>query len=388
MNINEQLLDALKKARGSLAGFKFIPGEGNAWEQRDEDALADAEEAIAAAEQAQHSKTVTLEQLVDNLKAEKDGDAIGSAMDRAAADMALGRAMRSAKRAEPRCACGDSFTSDAMCANCISAAEQAPRWPQVDMGFGKFAVGSSTCAVTGAPGLIYLHLPEPREFNADCADLFPMGAAAPERSIASVIHFHSAKALQQTLDVLLAIQRKHYPVAEQAQQAEPVAWCWQFPDGAFYEVPHHDQEDCERDCAGYDGQPVPLYAAQPVPRDVLMALAEEVLAACEKEVGPIYFVSLDTIVDRYAAQPPAVADSGCKFPLCQNEQYQKDMAEAIHRELYAGQPAVAGPNANKSLLSRWLAYGKAMQKAGSELPRHLIAETEQAIAAAQKGGAA
>lgn len=149
MNINEQLLDALKQARISLVGFKFIPSDANAWEPHDEHALADADKAIAAA-------------------------------------------------------------------------EQAPRWPQVDMGFGKFAVGSSTCAVTGAPGLIYLHLPEPREFNADCADIFPMGAAAPERSIASVIHFHSAKALQQTIDELLAIQREHYPVAEQAQQGEPV----------------------------------------------------------------------------------------------------------------------------------------------------------------------
>lgn len=78
---------------------------------------------VSAAEQAQR-KTVTLEELVAELKADTHGDAISAAMDQAVADMALGRAMRSAKRAEPRCACGDGFTEDAMCANCIAAAEQ------------------------------------------------------------------------------------------------------------------------------------------------------------------------------------------------------------------------------------------------------------------------
>lgn len=39
---------------------------------------------------------------------------------------------------------------------------------------------------------------------------------------------------------------------------------------------------------------------------------------------------------------------------------------------------------NKQLLERWAAFGKAMQKSGSELPRHLVADTEQAIAAAEQ----
>lgn len=68
---------------------------------------------------------------------------------------------------------------------------------------------------------------------------------------------------KQLLDTAFGHRKAAIAAAEQAQQAEPVAWCWQFPDGVFYEVPHHDQEDCERDCAGYDGKPVPLYAAQP-----------------------------------------------------------------------------------------------------------------------------
>lgn len=92
------------------------------------DACADLMEQLAkgvsAAKQAPR-KTVTLEELVAELKADTHGDAISAAMDQAVADMALGRAMRSAKRAEPRCACGDGFTEDAMCANCIAAAAQA-----------------------------------------------------------------------------------------------------------------------------------------------------------------------------------------------------------------------------------------------------------------------
>lgn len=39
---------------------------------------------------------------------------------------------------------------------------------------------------------------------------------------------------------------------------------------------------------------------------------------------------------------------------------------------------------NTDMLQRWLAFGKAMQKAGSELPRHLIADTEQAITTAEQ----
>lgn len=42
------------------------------------------------------------------------------------------------------------------------------------------------------------------------------------------------------------------------------------------------------------------------------------------------------------------------------------------------------------LLARWVAFGKAMQKSGSDLPRHLIADSESTIATTQvvEGGAA
>lgn len=40
------------------------------------------------------------------------------------------------------------------------------------------------------------------------------------------------------------------------------------------------------------------------------------------------------------------------------------------------------PDGSMAMLRRWLAFGRAMQKAGSQLPHNLIAETEALLAAA------
>lgn len=40
---------------------------------------------------------------------------------------------------------------------------------------------------------------------------------------------------------------------------------------------------------------------------------------------------------------------------------------------------MASEEALKDMLERWLVFGKAMQKAGSDLPRHLVAETEMLL---------
>lgn len=111
----------------------------------------------------------------------------------------------------------------------IAAAEQAqqeslaPGYPRVDVGLGKFAIGAGICRVSNNPALMFLHLDEPRDIGANCADVYPVGVEAPKDRIAAAIHFHNAKAVQRVIDELLAIQREHYPEAEQAQQAEPVA---------------------------------------------------------------------------------------------------------------------------------------------------------------------
>lgn len=315
------------------------------------------------------------------------------------------------------------------------AAEQAQRWPQVDMGFGKFAVGSCTGAVTGVPGLMYLHLDEPRPHNADCSDVFPVGSTAPEDRIASIINFHSAEALQQTIDVLLELQREHYPVAEQAQQAEPVATdpavaAIQFAlethsdglhflrlwnEGEFDLLRREWPEAPEDIYIGADpllegtAQPPAVAGAVPGAKRKIGTLPVKdryFLCRCEKcgwigsseecresinhmygdgdyycpscgANGPDEMASAEATFNAMLAAAPqaavpvcqtcngkgmvggllpngggydgepcpdcntpqaAVADTGCKFPLCQNEQYQKDLGEQLHRELCAGAP--------------------------------------------------
>ena len=43
--------------------------------------------------------------------------------------------------------------------------------------------------------------------------------------------------------------------------------------------------------------------------------------------------------DRLEKEISELQENGCKFPLCQNEEYQRGLAEQIKRELYTGQPA-------------------------------------------------
>lgn len=90
---------------------------------------------------------------------------------------------------------------------------------QVDMGFGKFAVGGCKHFETGVPGIIYLHLPEPREFGADTSDVYPENSQPNAEDIASNIFFHTPGAMQQTIDVLLELQREHFPLAASVEAA-------------------------------------------------------------------------------------------------------------------------------------------------------------------------
>lgn len=55
--------------------------------------------------------------------------------------------------------------------------------------------------------------------------------------------------------------------------------------------------------------------------------------------------------------------------------------------LQAGNSPVI-PDSSASMLQRWLAFGRGMQNAGSQLPRNLIAETEEMLAAAPAVNAA
>ncbi|HBR6849250.1 TPA: hypothetical protein L9202_003012 [Klebsiella aerogenes] len=67
-----------------------------------------------------------------------------------------------------------------------------------------------------------------------------------------------------------------------------------------------------------------------------------------------------------------------------SEAHGDDVYCILHR-LLAGEgdsnsPAI--PDGSASMLRRWLAFGRGMQNAGSQLPHNLIAETESMLAAA------
>lgn len=119
----------------------------------------------------------------------------------------------------------------------------------------------------------------------------------------------------------------------------PVAWIERYAGGG---VAYDKYSDAVFDLP--EGVRIELYPYQHMPRDVLVKALDDMMyhCACEwSNSDPDKMVELchddiERIADRYASnvQP----DGNCKFPLCQNEQYQNDMAEALHRELYAGQP--------------------------------------------------
>ncbi|HCB1228311.1 TPA: hypothetical protein MYN80_000101 [Klebsiella pneumoniae] len=77
----------------------------------------------------------------------------------------------------------------------------------------------------------------------------------------------------------------------------------------------------------------------------------------------------------YARQQRHIGQS-CKVP-------PEDMVEIMERLLNAGSSPVI-PDGSASMLRRWLAFGRGMQNAGSQLPHNLIAETESMLAAAPK----
>lgn len=58
----------------------------------------------------------------------------------------------------------------------------------------------------------------------------------------------------------------------------------------------------------------------------------------------------------------------------------KEICDAIYEACRKTAPVT--PDCSANILRRWLAFGRAMQSSGSQLPRHLIAETESMLAAA------
>ncbi len=80
--------------------------------------------------------------------------------------------------------------------------------------------------------------------------------------------------------------------------------------------------------------------------------------------------------DRLEAESLKLRENSCRFPLCQTEEYQKDLAEQIKRELYTGsqptqQQIIAGAKALNKYTAmvcgvdkddQWKVYGEELIK--------------------------
>ena len=81
-----------------------------------------------------------------------------------------------------------------------------------------------------------------------------------------------------------------------------------------------------------------------------------------------------------AGEWPASGEFGELTWSCDNQ--HPDDTLYVRADLVGNSPVI--PDGSEDMLRRWLSFGKGMQKAGSHLPRHLIAETEAMLPAAPK----
>lgn len=199
-------------------------------------------------------------------------------------------------------------------------------------------------------------------------------------------------------------------IALASLEAEPVAWAHRLinkRNGVVHPWVYGSAEACPSEGDIFNIEVMPLYTAPPAPVSVPAAM------------------EIDDDFDSAFEHGKAVGWNACRAAMLQAEpvsnsdelpldylQGHKDglewaaqLAEANHPQtgdwLYDDQidlarairkgpdmPTVQAGNSpvtqdgSANILRRWLAFGRAMQSSGSQLPRHLIAETESMLAAA------
>ncbi|HIH4591125.1 TPA: hypothetical protein ACYSA1_000871 [Klebsiella oxytoca] len=172
--------------------------------------------------------------------------------------------------------------------------------------------------------------------------------------------------------------------------SEPVAWLWSRDDERDVSLTPPEDDDDAADAieCGWTATPLYRHAQQPVvPDDVLDALQKVArirlelndfdgdrrgIAFCLSEAEE----ALIEVVNRRAAMLQAgdtVRDLSTPV--------DPQVAEYEQNVMQAGNSPVI-PDGSASMLRRWLAFGRGMQNAGCQLPRNLIAETEEMLAAA------
>ncbi|MEN6734351.1 DUF551 domain-containing protein [Klebsiella pneumoniae] len=122
-----------------------------------------------------------------------------------------------------------------------------------------------------------------------------------------------------------------------------------------------------------NAQPAPVVPEEATPDSI------EILASARRRDHAVFQWDED--------QRNAAADSWNAFRAAMLQESKKSAgAEATCKSnenvqvLHANPPVI--PDGSASMLRRWLAFGRGMQNAGSQLPHNLIAETESMLAAA------
>ncbi|HHG1350776.1 TPA: hypothetical protein ACPUM1_000598 [Klebsiella pneumoniae] len=194
--------------------------------------------------------------------------------------------------------------------------------------------------------------------------------------------------------------------------SDPVAWLAIYHGEVYDEVIGITRSvvEAQADRFGWESaltEIIPLYRhAQPAP--VVPAVSDDI---GEIRVGRLptmnqddypglgdWWVQLrigedsDEVLARVYGATPQEANNRAEALACRAAMLQelKKSAgtEAICRSdenvqvLHANPPVI--PDGSASMLRRWLAFGRGMQNAGSQLPHNLIAETESMLAAAPK----
>ncbi|EPM9521151.1 DUF551 domain-containing protein [Escherichia coli] len=199
-------------------------------------------------------------------------------------------------------------------------------------------------------------------------------------------------------------------IALASLEAEPVAWAHRLinkRNGVVHPWVYGSAEACPSEGDIFNIEVMPLYTVPPAPVSVpaAMEMDDDFDSAFEhgKAVGwnayraamlqaepvsnsdelPLDYLQghkdgLEWAAQLAEANHPQTGDWLYDDPI--------DLARAIRKgpdmpTVQAGNSPVT-PDGSANILRRWLAFGRAMQSSGSQLPRHLIAETESMLAAA------
>lgn len=183
-------------------------------------------------------------------------------------------------------------------------------------------------------------------------------------------------------------------IALASLEAEAVAYVdpFAFNNFSVYRAGDTDNKRMGREWmwANPDVGLIPVYTAPPAPVSVpdfsaLDRLAGEMLTHamnCERRVSVAYTHCAHRLAEEVRDLRAAMLQGAenDESPTTMHTAPALDSSPKIAESTSGNSPVI--PDGSASMLQRWLAFGRGMQNAGSQLPHNLIAETEEMLAAA------